>query len=121
MSATTKLDRSQAAEFLDGLRRDISAARLRVTLDEKLGHETPAAVKKLAALPEPPSIEGGKNPPIRSGARVLPDSGELILSVIADASATGTEGFLIAPFHGVMREAPLGQEVPVAARRPQGA
>ena len=43
-----------AVRFLDGLTRDISAARLRVTLDQKLGRETPPAVKKLAALPYPP-------------------------------------------------------------------
>ena len=63
MSATAKLDRHRAAEFLDGLRRDISAARLRVTLDEKLGRDTPAAVKKLAALPEPPAIEAEEGEP----------------------------------------------------------
>lgn len=62
MSATRKLDRHQAAEFLDGLRRDISAARLRVTLDHKLGRETPRSVKTLAALPEPPAIETETDP-----------------------------------------------------------
>lgn len=62
MSVTAKLDRNQAAEFLAGLRRDISAARLRVTLDEKLGRDTPLPVKKLAALPEPPSIEAETEP-----------------------------------------------------------
>lgn len=43
-------------EILDKLRRDISAARLRVSLDKRLGRETPEAVKKLASLPEPPQI-----------------------------------------------------------------
>lgn len=56
MSATRKLSRHEAAEFIEGLRRDISAARLRVTLDGKLGRATPPAVKKLASLPEPPVI-----------------------------------------------------------------
>lgn len=56
MSPTPKLSRHQASEFLEGLRRDISAARLRVSLDRKLGRDTPQSVKKLAALPDPPVI-----------------------------------------------------------------
>lgn len=79
MSATAKLDRHRAAEFLDGLRRDISAARLRVTLDEKLGRDTPAAVKKLAALPEPPAIEAEEREPettsVAAAAAVFVDQG----------------------------------------------
>ncbi len=57
MSETHKLSRNEAAAFLAGLGRDISAARLRVTIDRKLGRETPAPVKKLASLPDPPSID----------------------------------------------------------------
>lgn len=57
MSATQKLSRHEAAEFMERLRRDISAARLRVSLDKKLGRVTPASVRKLASLPEPPTIE----------------------------------------------------------------
>ncbi|WP_104101206.1 hypothetical protein [Arthrobacter sp. 08Y14] len=57
MSEMHKLSRNEAAEFLNKLLRDISAARLRVTLDGKLGRETPAPVKKLASLPDPPSID----------------------------------------------------------------
>lgn len=45
---------NRAVRILDELSRDISAARLRATLDQKLGRETPPAVKKLAALPYPP-------------------------------------------------------------------
>lgn len=57
VSETHKLSRHGAAEFLAELGRDISAARLRVSLDGKLGRETPASVKKLASLPDPPSID----------------------------------------------------------------
>lgn len=66
MSETHKLSRNEAAEFLAELGRDISAARLRVTIDGKLGRETPAPVKKLASLPDPPSIDV-------SGAEASPD------------------------------------------------
>ena len=57
MSETHKVSRIEAAEFLAELGRDISAARLRVSLDGKLGRETPAPVRKLASLPDPPSID----------------------------------------------------------------
>lgn len=57
MSEMHRLTRNEAAEFLEELGRDISAARLRVTLDGKLGRETPAPVKKLASLPDPPSLD----------------------------------------------------------------
>ncbi|MFJ7750698.1 hypothetical protein ACIQXM_12170 [Arthrobacter sp. NPDC097144] len=66
MSEAHKLSRNEAAEFLAELGRDISAARLRVSLDGKLGRETPAPVKKLASLPDPPSIDV-------SGAEASPD------------------------------------------------
>ena len=46
----------EAREFLNKLRVDISAARLRVSLDEKLGRETPPSVVKLSKLPEPPYL-----------------------------------------------------------------
>lgn len=75
MSATRKLSRHEAAEFIEGLRRDISAARLRVTLDGKLGRATPPAVKKLASLPEPPvindAVRGHENPARQSDAVAL--------------------------------------------------
>lgn len=75
MSATRKLSRHEAAEFIEGLRRDISAARLRVTLDEKLGRATPPAVKKLASLPEPPvindAVQGQENSARQSDAVAL--------------------------------------------------
>lgn len=82
MSATRKLDRHQAAEFLDGLRRDISAARLRVTLDHKLGRETPRSVKTLAALPEPPAIETETDP-----AGGQPDNYQHLLDALKRVSA----------------------------------
>lgn len=44
-------------QLFAGLRREILAARLKVTLDERLKRETPPAVKSLAAmdLPQPPT------------------------------------------------------------------
>ncbi|MCC3267830.1 hypothetical protein MUG94_11960 [Arthrobacter gengyunqii] len=82
MSETHKLSRNEAAEFLAELGRDISAARLRVTIDGKLGRETPAPVKKLASLPDPPSIDV-------SGAEASPDE-----SVIESGEAAGVRSRL---------------------------
>lgn len=62
MESTHQLDRHEAALFLDELRRDISAAQLRVSVDKKLGRITPTSIKKLASLPEPPVIQGAAAP-----------------------------------------------------------
>lgn len=93
MSATRKLSRHEAAEFIEGLRRDISAARLRVTLDGKLGRATPPAVKKLAALPEPPVIEGADYEP-REEAGAASSHLALAASVLARAAARGSSNLL---------------------------
>ena len=49
--------------LLDTLRREILAARLKVTLDKKLGEKTSETVKRLANMTLPPLVYG------RSGAR----------------------------------------------------
>lgn len=108
MSVTAKLDRNQAAEFLDGLRRDISAARLRVTLDEKLGRDTPLPVKKLAALPEPPSIEAETETEpvaadqivtsVAAAAAVFVDQGKTqpeLAAFFADMQESGSTGIVV--------------------------
>lgn len=102
------LSRREAAKLLEELRRDISAARLRVTVDGKLGHDTPLSVKKLASLPDPPSIEGtdesqGTDPqadPIasfRSGWEAMAQTAAQASRGISDIDFPEISGILLLP------------------------
>jgi hypothetical protein len=49
-------DRTNRAEVLTALRREILVARLKVTLDAQLGRVTPPKVKLLSEMKLPPII-----------------------------------------------------------------
>lgn len=99
MSETHKLSRHEAAEFLAELGRDISAARLRVSLDGKLGRETPAPVKKLASLPDPPSIDvsGAEASPDRQAAAFRLATEAVLEKLMGDVAARPAGAVLVLP------------------------
>lgn len=56
MNSRRRYNPAHKDEVFDTLRREILAARLRVTLDEQLNRETPVEVKKLSRMKLPPIV-----------------------------------------------------------------
>lgn len=63
MSIQRRYDPTQKDQVINTLRREILAARLKVTLDRKLGETTSDLVKKLAGMDLPLSVPVGAEAP----------------------------------------------------------
>lgn len=61
-------------QVLDTLRREILAARLKVTLDEQLNRETSPTVQRLAGMRLPPSVRPRYGQTAATGKRVYEDA-----------------------------------------------
>lgn len=64
----TRYDGKTKAEMFHILRREILAARLKVTLDKQLGRLTSDTVRRLAAMDLPPIITEDPAPPAHQGS-----------------------------------------------------
>ncbi|MEV7132200.1 hypothetical protein AB0N24_04860 [Arthrobacter sp. NPDC093128] len=56
MTSRRKYDPRSKEQVFDTLRREILAARLKVTLDEQLGRTTSSTVKRLSKMKLPPIV-----------------------------------------------------------------
>lgn len=61
MATRRKYDPRRKDQVFDTLRREILAARLKVTLDEQLRRPTSPTVKRLAGMKLPPTIQSSQD------------------------------------------------------------
>ena len=89
MTVQRKYDPTRKDQVFNTLRRETLAARLKITLDEKLGEQTSETVKKLASMTLPPRIRGNRDDAELPGSRTYDRSrkdqvsGTLRLEILA--------------------------------------
>ncbi|MGW6174345.1 hypothetical protein ACWF5H_12685 [Arthrobacter sp. NPDC055138] len=71
MTYRRNYDPTNREEVASTLRKEIRAARLKVTLDKKLGRETSPQVKLLAGMTLPPLVRGNRRSDERFGITMM--------------------------------------------------